>query len=294
MVPRKRYIKVSPMGSLEGQNNRSLPSGQPTINISHLSLNSHTQTRCPPRPLLSSVSRATRYVLSPLPPSPQKTNQHQGSSVANVFLNEPGWHVRGITRDPSKPSSKTWTDKGVELVAGDLDDLSTLRAAFANADVIFGVTDFWQHMKDPAVHKLAAERNITPNEIAYEREVAQGRSIVDAAAANVETIERFVLSTVNSSKEWSKGKITFNLHFDAKWVAVEYCREKYPELWKKTSLLQLGVFASNWKQGMVPKKQDDGTYKLSVPMGADRKLPMVDPNEDTGGCPFASLPYPGH
>lgn len=111
----------------------------------------------------------------------------------------------------------------------------------------------------------------------------QGKNIVDAAAATVDTLDRFVLCTLNSSKELSNGKITFNLHFDSKWEAVEYCKRTYPELWAKTSLLQLGVFVTNWKSGqMVPKKQEDGTYKMSLPMSGDAKFPIVDPNADTG------------
>ncbi|GKT97194.1 nmrA-like family protein [Colletotrichum tofieldiae] len=68
----------------------------------------------------------------------------QGGSVADVFLKERGWHVRGLTRDPSKPSSQAWATKGVELVKADLNDVFTLIPAFAQSTVIFGVTDFWE------------------------------------------------------------------------------------------------------------------------------------------------------
>jgi hypothetical protein len=111
--------------------------------------------------------------------------------------------------------------------------------------------------------------------------VQQGKNLVDAAAAT-SSLTRFILSTVNSSKKLSNGKITWNYHFDSKWEAVEYCKATYPDLWKKTSLLQLGAFASNWKSGQVPKKGEDGRYKFQVAMGGDSKVPMVDPNRDTG------------
>lgn len=65
----------------------------------------------------------------------------QGGSVARVFLDEPGWRVRGITRSPEK--HPLLVEQGIELVAADLDDPPSLEKAFAGANAIFGVTDFW-------------------------------------------------------------------------------------------------------------------------------------------------------
>ncbi|KAF2678185.1 NAD(P)-binding protein [Lentithecium fluviatile CBS 122367] len=208
---------------------------------------------------------------------------NQGGSVAALFSQLAGWQVRGLTRDPTKPSATALQSQGIEVVATDLNDTESLKKAFAGATVIFAITDFWQHIQDPSAHALAQSRGVTINEIAYEQEVRQGKNIVDAAAANVETLTHFILGTLNSSKKLSKGKITFNLHFDAKWEAVEYCKSAYPQLWAKTSLLQLGIFASNWKSGMaVPRKGEDGRYKLQIAMSGDRNFPMVDVNKDTG------------
>jgi hypothetical protein len=50
----------------------------------------------------------------------------QGASVAEAFLSEVGWKIHGISRDPSKASSKAWSDKGVEIVAADLDDAAAM------------------------------------------------------------------------------------------------------------------------------------------------------------------------
>jgi hypothetical protein len=157
-----------------------------------------------------------------------------------------------------------------------------LKQAFKGANVIFGTTDFWQHIKDAQTE--AEGRNITVNEVAYEREVQQGKNIVDAAAATVDSLDHFILSTLSDSKKWSKGKITFNLHFDAKWKAVEYCKATYPELWKKTSMVQLAHYATNWMSfGMgLPKKNDEGKFVLSMPMSGDAKVPIVDAGADTG------------
>jgi len=213
---------------------------------------------------------------------------NQGGSVARAFLNEPEWKVRGITRDTSKASATELSSQGVEVVAGNLDDLESLKNGFKGANVIFGNTDFWGHLNDPATHKLAAEQKRTANEVAYDREVAQAKAIIDAAAAHAGTLDRLVLSTLSEARKWSNGTIKWNLHFDAKAETENYLKETYPELSAKTSLLHLGSYASNWK----PEKQEDGSFVLSLPMSGDRKIPMVDPVADTGRFTKALVELP--
>ena len=94
--------------------------------------------------------------------------------MADVFINLPGWKIRGITRDPTKPSSKAWIDKGAEVVAGDLNDVETLKPAFKGANVIFGATDFWQYLSLPSTIARAAEEGRTNNEVAADIETTQG------------------------------------------------------------------------------------------------------------------------
>ncbi|GKT46034.1 NmrA-like family domain-containing protein 1 [Colletotrichum spaethianum] len=203
----------------------------------------------------------------------------QGGSVADVFLEEGGWHVRGLTRDPSKPSSQAWAAKGVELVKADVNDVSTLISAFAQSTVIFGVTDFWGAAMDPKCQALAASTGRPFNEIAYDMEVQQAKNIIDAANATLETLVRFVFSTLSATKKWSKGKYTHNFHFDSKWEGVEYLKATYPALDKKTSYLQVGLYMNNWKKGLlmaVPRKQPDGTFVFNLPASGDALIPMVE------------------
>ncbi|USP81338.1 hypothetical protein yc1106_08612 [Curvularia clavata] len=206
---------------------------------------------------------------------------NQGSSVAATFLADPDWTVRGITRDLTKETSTKWANRGADMVAGDLDVPDSMEKAFHGANVIFGTTDFVQHLQDPQIIANAGARHV--NEVATEREFEQAKRLIDAAAAHTSTLERFILSTLSDCKGLSGGKIQYNLHFDCKWAAVEYLQERYPELWKKTSLLQLGIFASNWRVPYyTPKKQADGSFKVSLPMSGDKKFPIIDPNSDTG------------
>ncbi|KIN00741.1 hypothetical protein OIDMADRAFT_55308 [Oidiodendron maius Zn] len=71
------------------------------------------------------------------------SGNQKSASVADIFTKEGGWHIRGITRDPSKPASQAWADKGVELITADVNDAASLKTAFAESTAIFGVTDFW-------------------------------------------------------------------------------------------------------------------------------------------------------
>ena len=122
-----------------------------------------------------------------------------------------------------------------------------MKEAFAGSNVIFGVTNFWGATGDPEIQKLAASTNRSITEVAYEAEIQQARNIADAANATIQTLDRFVFSVLSHSKKWSQGKITHNLHFDAKWEGAEYLKATHPALDKKTSYLQVGLYMTNWK-----------------------------------------------
>lgn len=138
----------------------------------------------------------------------------QGGSVARLFQNMPGWRVRGITRDPSKASNASLREAGVELVAADFDDPSALDRAFEGATAIFAVTDFWQFLQQLATFAEAARSGRLPNQVAMDREIQQGRNIIDVATNYMEGLDRLVLSTLSDSQKWSQGAIKWNLHFD--------------------------------------------------------------------------------
>ncbi|KAH6620598.1 hypothetical protein C7974DRAFT_316877 [Boeremia exigua] len=179
---------------------------------------------------------------------------NQGGSVADAFLNQPGWDVRGISRDKSSTASLDWVQKGVDMVQADLDDVESLKAAFSGSTAIFGVTDFWQHVKNPSNLQKAHETGKTINVVAYDIEVQQGKNIVDAAQATSASLETLILSVLSESKKYSEGRITWNYHFDGKWEFVKYLQTAYPELCAKTSLYQAGFFISNLETAMAPKK----------------------------------------
>ena len=75
---------------------------------------------------------------------------NQGGSVINALLSDPKtaheFKIRGITRDPTKANAKALEARGVECVAGDVNDKESLRHAFEGAYAVFAVTNYWEKM----------------------------------------------------------------------------------------------------------------------------------------------------
>ena len=164
----------------------------------------------------------------------------------DAFLNEPGWKVRGITRDPTRSSAKALAERGVEVVKGDIGDVNSLIEAFKGATAIFAVTDFWGIFADPDSAKKVKPGQ-TINEYSYHAELKQAQGIIDAASTTANsTLERFVWSSLSNAEVASKGKYSWMYHFNSKAVAVDYIRETHPALWAKTSMIQVGLYATNF------------------------------------------------
>jgi hypothetical protein len=167
----------------------------------------------------------------------------QGGSVVETFRNESGWTVRGLTRNTSSLASQALTAKGVEMASANLDDVPSLVAAFQGAHAIFSVTDFWTGFRDPANRSKLAPGQ-TMMEWAHDYELQQGKNVF-AAAAQTPTLERLVFSALPYVTKWSKGKYRHVYHFDAEGRAVEYAWSTYPDLMKKVSVMQLGIYLTN-------------------------------------------------
>ena len=67
----------------------------------------------------------------------------QGGGLCRAILADPsgGFSCRAITRDPSKDKAKALAAAGAEVVAGDLDDVESLKKAFAGAHGVYAVTN---------------------------------------------------------------------------------------------------------------------------------------------------------
>lgn len=207
---------------------------------------------------------------------------HQGSAVVSTFLSEPGWRVRGVTRNPGSDASQKLAARGVEMVKGDMDDPATLGPVVAGANAVFSVTDFWTPLRDPA-NQAKPKPGQTINEWAYFNELQAAKNMIDAVS-KVASLERFIWSGLAAVKKISKGKYSYVYHFDSKADATEYIKETYPALWEKTSVIQVGAYLSNHIEmpGLLPQKAKDGVYELGLPLPASGKLPYIDAKVDTG------------
>ncbi len=119
---------------------------------------------------------------------------NQGGAVATQLVSL-GWPVRALVRDADKPASRVLTWKGIELIEGDLDDPLSVGRALRGAYGVFCVLS-WR-------------------EEGIEKEIEQGRNIVDTAKAY--GVKHFIYSSVGGAE-----RSTGIPHFDSKWQIERY------------------------------------------------------------------------
>lgn len=214
----------------------------------------------------------------------------QGASAARTYLSDPAWRVRGLTRNPNKPEALEWAKKGVEVVRTDLNDLESVKAAFAGANAIFAVTNTVVDF-EPEEMKAQQEAlgGVSIATVIGRQETQQGMNMALAAASLGDSLERYVFSTLANATRWSKGKYTHAYNFDAKAAVTEYIQTA-PEmagLRAKTSFFQLGHFLENWR-GLSTvfyyfvRDPATGKFYHPGPGNGDEKIPFVSVNKDTG------------
>ena len=183
---------------------------------------------------------------------------NQGNSVAQRFLQDSNYKVRGITRNTTSAQAQSLSAQGVEIVEADLDDVNSLISAFQGAHLIFSVTNYWEPFFRPDCRQKAQELGISCRKYAYDVEYRQGKNIADAAAHSsvVSGLDAngFIASTLSHAGKSSKGKFTGVYHHDSKAdIFPYYVRERYGgegELAVKMSCVMTGYFTSSYKLAM--------------------------------------------
>lgn len=168
--------------------------------------------------------------------------------MARRFL-AAGFRVRGLTRNSSSPAAIELASQGAELFEANLDDPSSLDQAFAGANVIFSVTDYWEPFFHPHCRKAAEAQGISYRRFAYDTEYRHGKNIADAAAKIASSLDAngFLVSTLSHAGKCSGGKFKELYHFDSKAdVFPTYVEEHYPELAAKMSCIQTGFFYTSF------------------------------------------------
>ncbi|WP_455245247.1 NmrA/HSCARG family protein [Petrachloros mirabilis] len=193
----------------------------------------------------------------------------QGGGLVRAIVNDPrcGFAARALTRDVNSEKAKVLTALGAEVVAANLDDVESLKRAFAGAYGAFCLTNFWEHFSP-------------------EKEYAQAKA--QAEATKAAGVQHVIWSTLEDTRKWvplsddrmptlmGKYKVP---HFDAKGEA----DQEFKKLGVPTTFLLTSFYWDNLILfGMGPKKGPDGTLVFTLPMG-DKKLPGIAA-EDIGKC----------
>jgi len=183
----------------------------------------------------------------------------QGGSVVNYLLKSGEFRVRGLTRNKDSNRSKELAAKGVEMVQADLNNKSSLEAAFKGAWGVFGVTNYW----DPDIY---------PNH--KDRERTQGKLMVDVAKA--QGVSFFVFSSLYNGNKISGGKIKIP-HFSMKAEIEEYARSIADEKFR-VAFFCPGFYGSNFMTFLKPQKTEEG-WKLLYPVKSSTRFPLIDISE---------------
>jgi len=195
----------------------------------------------------------------------------QGGGLARAILDDPdgGFAVRALTRDVNSDKAKALAEAGAEVVAADVGDEASVKAAFDGAYGAYCVTFFWEHFSP-------------------DQELAQATTM--AGAAKSTGLQHVIWSTLEDTRKWVPlsddrmptlmGK--YNVpHFDSKGAADDAFRAAGVP----TTFLLTSFYWDNLIYfGMGPKPGPDGTLAFALPMG-EKKLPGIAA-EDIGRCAY--------
>jgi uncharacterized protein YbjT (DUF2867 family) len=183
----------------------------------------------------------------------------QGGGLVRAILADPngGFAARAITRDTGKDKAKALAAAGAEVVSADLDNVESLKKAFAGTHGVYAVTNFWEHFSG-------------------EKEIQQARNIAEAARAA--GVKHVIWSTLEDTRKLmspddkrmpilqEKYRVP---HFDAK-ADANAAFSGLPTTYLVTSFYWDNLYLFN----LAPKKDDKGVYSWTYPMG-EARLPGI-------------------
>ncbi len=195
----------------------------------------------------------------------------QGGGLVRAILNDPngGFAARAITRDINSDKAKELAKLGAEVVAADIDDVESLKKAFAGAYGAYCVTFFWAHFSP-------------------EKEMAEAKSMAEAAKAA--GLHHVIWSTLEDTRKFIplsddrmptlQGKYKCP-HYDGKGESDHF----FTDAGVPTTFLLTSFYWDNFIYfGMGPKKGPDGKLAITFPLD-DKKLPGIAA-EDIGKCAY--------
>ncbi|PMD29014.1 NAD(P)-binding protein [Hyaloscypha variabilis F] len=154
----------------------------------------------------------------------------QGGSVVRALLSTNNYTIRAITRNRNTDKTKALLSQGVDVVEADINNMESLRAAFAGSYAIYAVTNFFDVFAEVGVAK------------SLDIEVKQGINLAKAAAATA-SLRHYIWSTLPNSHRLSDGKVIVP-HYEGKNQVDDYIRA-VPALFNKTTFLWVTFYAVN-------------------------------------------------
>jgi uncharacterized protein YbjT (DUF2867 family) len=200
----------------------------------------------------------------------------QGGGLAQAILDDPDgeFGLRALTRNPDSDAAKALAARGAEVVAADVDDEASLRAALDGAYGAYFVTAFWEY-----------------NDVV--REQAQARAMANASAAA--GLRHVIWSTLPDTRDHISAddervptlhgnyKVP---HFDSKAESDDFFRKAGVP----TTFLSTTFYFDSFVDFFRPVRGEDGTLTLHLPM-ADAPLPGIAA-EDIGRTAYAIFHHP--
>ena len=195
----------------------------------------------------------------------------QGGGLAHAILNDKnsGFSVRAVTRDVTSDKAKELASLGAEVVAGDVDDMESLKAALAGAYGAYFVTFFWAHFSP-------------------EKEMAEAKNM--AIAAKEAGLKHVIWSTLEDVRKYvpleddriptlnGKYKVP---HFDGKGASDQYFIDAAVPV---TFLVTSFYWENLIYFGMGPKRGEDGKLSITFPLGNKKMSGMAA--VDIGKCAY--------
>ncbi|HEY8657742.1 MAG TPA: NmrA/HSCARG family protein [Hanamia sp.] len=195
----------------------------------------------------------------------------QGGGLARAILNDSNseFAVRAVTRDINSDKAKELAAMGAEVVAGDVDDMQSMKAVLEGAWGAYFVTFFWAHYSP-------------------EKEIAEAKNM--AAAAKEAGLKHVIWSTLEDVRKYvplndnsmptlhGKYKVP---HFDGKGESDQYFIDAGVPV---TFMLASYYWDNLIYFGMGPKRGADGKLSITFPMG-DKKMAGIAAG-DIGKCAY--------
>lgn len=195
----------------------------------------------------------------------------QGGGLVRAILSDNGgpFAARAITRNVDSEAARELGKLGAEIVAGDVDDVESLKKAFKGTYGAYCVTFFWAHFS-PEKEKAHAQA------MSQAAKYAGVEHVIWSTLEDTRTV--VPLSDTRMPTLMGRYKVP---HFDAKGEANHF----FSDLGVPTTFLLTSFYWDNMiSSGMGPKRGPDGKLAITMPMG-DKKLPAIAA-EDIGRCAY--------